>query len=62
MFPGRLVVFSLLALSIFQTASGQSNPTPAPVFTATPAPITFSSVHVDGPYIALTFDDGPHPT
>lgn len=30
---------------------------------ATPAPaepgITFNSVHVDGPYIALTFDDGP---
>jgi peptidoglycan/xylan/chitin deacetylase (PgdA/CDA1 family) len=30
----------------------------------TPAPakqpaITFSSVHVDGPYIAMTFDDGP---
>src|SRR2546428_7478948 len=28
---------------------------------ATPAgpPITFSSLHVDGPYIAMTFDDGP---
>ena len=30
---------------------------------ATPTPaepgITFNSVHVDGPYIALTFDDGP---
>ena len=24
--------------------------------------ITFSSVHVDGPYIALTFDDGPSAT
>src|SRR5204863_6716589 len=23
------------------------------------AQITFSAVHVDGPYIALTFDDGP---
>ena len=22
-------------------------------------PITFNSVHVDGPYIAMTFDDGP---
>src|ERR1051325_3376516 len=33
---------------------------------ATPAPseppITFNSVHVDGPYIALTFDDGPNAT
>src|SRR5213596_3164690 len=24
--------------------------------------ITFNSVHVDGPYIAMTFDDGPSPT
>jgi peptidoglycan/xylan/chitin deacetylase (PgdA/CDA1 family) len=23
------------------------------------SPITFNSVHVDGPYIAMTFDDGP---
>jgi peptidoglycan/xylan/chitin deacetylase (PgdA/CDA1 family) len=26
------------------------------------SPITFSSVHVDGPYIAMTFDDGPSAT
>ena len=34
------------------------------VTAATPAQpqITFNSVHVEGPYIALTFDDGPHPT
>ena len=33
---------------------------------ATPTPsepaITFNSVHVDGPYVALTFDDGPNAT
>jgi peptidoglycan/xylan/chitin deacetylase (PgdA/CDA1 family) len=33
---------------------------------ASPSPaepgITFNSVHVDGPYIALTFDDGPNAT
>ena len=30
---------------------------------APPAPqITFNSVHVDGPYIAMTFDDGPSAT
>ena len=23
------------------------------------SPVTFSSVHIDGPYIAMTFDDGP---
>jgi peptidoglycan/xylan/chitin deacetylase (PgdA/CDA1 family) len=33
-------------------------PAPAP----TEPPITFSSVHVDGPFIALTFDDGPNAT
>ncbi|HEX4640875.1 MAG TPA: polysaccharide deacetylase family protein, partial [Chthoniobacterales bacterium] len=30
--------------------------------TPTEPPITFNSVHVDGPYIALTFDDGPNAT
>jgi len=40
-----------------------ANATPAPV-AATPAPtgtpkITYSQCHVDGPYIAMTFDDGP---
>src|SRR5437870_3130293 len=29
---------------------------------ATEQTITFSSVHVDGPYIAMTFDDGPSAT
>src|SRR5262249_18444637 len=42
---------------------------PAPAPEATPAPpaasavkITYSQCHVDGPYIAMTFDDGPHVT
>src|SRR4051812_16825228 len=45
---------------------------PLPVATATPVPstpsapnapkLTYSQCHVDGPYIAMTFDDGPHPT
>lgn len=30
--------------------------------TSTVPPITINSVHVDGPYIALTFDDGPSAT
>ncbi|HEY3897308.1 MAG TPA: polysaccharide deacetylase family protein [Chthoniobacter sp.] len=44
--------------------------TPAPAASSTPAPtapaptgtpkFTFSQCHVDGPYIAITFDDGPH--
>lgn len=32
---------------------------PAP---ARPAKISFSQCNVDGPYVALTFDDGPHAT
>src|SRR5207249_3743116 len=35
-------------------AAPEKTPTPPKV-----PPITFSSVHVDGPYIAMTFDDGP---
>ncbi len=33
-------------------------PTPAPGTPASPA-ISYSAVHVDGPYIAMTVDDGP---
>ncbi|MEP9351020.1 polysaccharide deacetylase family protein [Xanthobacter sp. KR7-225] len=40
-------------------ASTASAPSGAP---ARPAKITsYSSMHVDGPYIAITFDDGPNP-
>jgi peptidoglycan/xylan/chitin deacetylase (PgdA/CDA1 family) len=39
-----------------QTA-GNNNPN-----SATEPKITFNSVHVDGPYIAMTFDDGPSAT
>jgi peptidoglycan/xylan/chitin deacetylase (PgdA/CDA1 family) len=35
---------------------------PKAVSTPAEPSITFSSVHVDGPYIALTFDDGPNAT
>src|SRR5215472_11615428 len=37
-------------------ASVPTEKTPAPVKESV---ITFNSVHVDGPYIAMTFDDGP---
>jgi peptidoglycan/xylan/chitin deacetylase (PgdA/CDA1 family) len=43
------------------TTAAQSGDRDKPATTAGP-PITFSSVHVDGSYIAMTFDDGPHPT
>jgi len=35
-------------------AAGSSTPTPA-----VPPAISYSAVHVDGPFIAMTFDDGP---
>ncbi|MEY2479623.1 MAG: peptidoglycan-N-acetylglucosamine deacetylase [Verrucomicrobiota bacterium] len=64
----RLLVF--LALISVQGATGQSNrtapdsqktkPDVAPAATPAEPPITFNWVHVDGPYIALTFDDGPN--
>ncbi len=39
-------------------SQGQPAPTPIPPAPAEPQ-ITVSYVHVDGPYIAMTFDDGP---
>ena len=36
--------------------------TPAPVASPAQPQVTYNSVYVDGPYIALTFDDGPHAT
>jgi peptidoglycan-N-acetylglucosamine deacetylase len=71
----QLLAFFSISLLILPAVSGQSAPPAQPVerSNSTPAPalvtaspnqpqISFSSVHVDGPYIALTFDDGPHAT
>jgi peptidoglycan/xylan/chitin deacetylase (PgdA/CDA1 family) len=38
-----------------------ASPTPSPATSVTEK-ITFTDVNVDGPYIAMTFDDGPHGT
>jgi peptidoglycan/xylan/chitin deacetylase (PgdA/CDA1 family) len=75
MLTRQLLALSSISLLILHNVSGQSappaqpversNPSPAPALVvASPAQpqITFNSVHVDGPYIALTFDDGPHAT
>ncbi len=74
MFVRQLLAFSSVSLLILQSVSGQSARPAQPVersnSASTPAPaaspaqlqISFNSVHVDGPYIALTFDDGPHAT
>jgi len=62
----RHFVYSLVLIwSAYSAAAAQdsalteSSPTPNPPSTKK---ITFSEVNVDGPYIAMTFDDGPHAT
>jgi peptidoglycan/xylan/chitin deacetylase (PgdA/CDA1 family) len=74
MFVRQLLAFASVSLLMLPALSGQnaspvqsvekSSSAPAAVTAASPAQpqITFNSVHVDGPYIALTFDDGPHKT
>lgn len=71
----RLFAFCAFSVCVSRSASAQSNnPAPAAeparavsVVQAPPAAaveprITFNSVHVDGPYVAMTFDDGPNAT
>ena len=75
MFFRKFIVFGALIFLIEQGSFAQeTKPSPAPdkpsaapvrpkaTPTPTEPPITFSSVHVDGPFIALTFDDGPNAT
>jgi peptidoglycan/xylan/chitin deacetylase (PgdA/CDA1 family) len=75
MFFRSFIALCATVLLIGQTALGQDpKPSPAsekvmsppqkPKATPTPTepPTTFNSVHVDGPFIALTFDDGPNAT
>lgn len=56
--------FSALFFLIPATALWAQQPVPSPTKPKTPPEVeprtTVSSVHVDGPYIALTFDDGPN--
>jgi len=63
----RLLLFCFATLIVTQELGAESKPAKqsAPRENRTSAEessITFSSVHVDGPYIAMTFDDGPSAT
>src|SRR5437763_15258036 len=49
----------VLFLSWFVVGFARAQTPPPP---PADAPITVSSVHVDGPFVAMTFDDGPHAT
>ena len=62
-----LSFFSMISLAAAEDTSGAS-PSPSPSPEASPEaanaankPATWFSVNVDGPYIAMTFDDGPSP-
>jgi peptidoglycan/xylan/chitin deacetylase (PgdA/CDA1 family) len=62
MFTSRVFFLGLIALfgtEFLRAQDGAADP-PATKKTAPAEPrISFNSVHVDGPYIAMTFDDGP---
>jgi peptidoglycan/xylan/chitin deacetylase (PgdA/CDA1 family) len=57
-FAGLIITRELRAESAVATHEAERDSRGA----AAEASITFSSVHVDGPYIAMTFDDGPSAT
>jgi peptidoglycan-N-acetylglucosamine deacetylase len=64
MSPYRLLFFCFATLSFTLGLGAEPSPTKRAAARETRAApdgpsITFNSVHVDGPYIALTFDDGP---
>jgi peptidoglycan/xylan/chitin deacetylase (PgdA/CDA1 family) len=69
MFAARLLPL-FLCLATFPLVTAAPDPAPkaaaaekAAKPAAPPEPrVTFSAVHVDEPYIAMTFDDGPHAT
>jgi hypothetical protein len=62
----RLALFAaslILILPAIAQAQDPSGTPTAPSLTASVGEkITFTDVNVDGPYIAMTFDDGPHAT
>jgi len=64
MLVDRLLLFCLVTLAGTLRLGAEPTPAtrdPAPEKRGTPeeSSITFNLVHVDGPYIAMTFDDGP---
>ncbi len=59
-----LVLLLAIGIAAGQTPEVQkaSSPSPSQPNAAAPAKISYSSVKVNGPYVAMTFDDGPHAT
>src|ERR1700747_1845174 len=61
----RPFVYALILILSAYAATADAQDSTLAATSATPNPprtekITFSEVNVDGPYIAMTFDDGPH--
>jgi peptidoglycan-N-acetylglucosamine deacetylase len=60
-------LFSMISWAAAEdTPAASPSPSPSPVSSpeapsGAPKPATWFSVNVDGPYIAMTFDDGPSP-
>jgi peptidoglycan/xylan/chitin deacetylase (PgdA/CDA1 family) len=60
-------LFSMISWAAAEdTPAASPSPSPSPASSpeadsGTPKPATWFSVNVDGPYIAMTFDDGPSP-
>jgi peptidoglycan/xylan/chitin deacetylase (PgdA/CDA1 family) len=58
----RLPLFAVTLLLVLPTVASAQETAATPVITGVTEKITFTDVNVDGPYIAMTFDDGPHAT
>jgi len=58
----RFLYAPVLILWAYAAAAAQVTATSAAPNSPSAEKITFSEVNVDGPYIAMTFDDGPHAT
>jgi peptidoglycan/xylan/chitin deacetylase (PgdA/CDA1 family) len=58
----RLPLFAVTLLLVLPTVAGAQETAPTSLTTGVTEKITFTEVNVDGPYIAMTFDDGPHAT
>lgn len=57
-----LVARVVIAQNEQPRASEPPRPPSAPIAAPASPQITFNSVHVEGPYVAMTFDDGPNAT
>src|SRR6266478_4333497 len=63
----RPFMYALVLILFAYAATADAQDSTLAATSATPNPpstekITFTEVNVDGPYIAMTFDDGPHAT